>query len=63
MESNQRSSQSFCARPGCGLAHSAHGFLPAACGSYIAPTGRDLSDDEEVTQVTARPVALKVVRE
>lgn len=39
--SNQQSSQSFCARPGCGIAKSGHGFLPGACSNFIAPGSRE----------------------
>lgn len=36
-----RSSQSFCARPGCGLAKTGHGFLPDACSNFIQPGSKE----------------------
>ncbi len=33
----QRTSQSFCGRPGCGIAKSMHGKLTSACAAFIAP--------------------------
>jgi hypothetical protein len=41
METKQRSSQSFCARPGCGLAKSGHGFLAGACSNFIQPGSKE----------------------
>jgi len=37
METTQRSSQSFCARPGCGIAQTLHGHSATACSRFVAP--------------------------
>jgi hypothetical protein len=44
METKQRSSQSFCARPGCGLAKSGHGFLAGACSNFIQPGSKEANE-------------------
>lgn len=33
--------QSFCGRPGCGIAKSGHGFLPQSCGNFIQPGSKE----------------------
>jgi hypothetical protein len=44
MSTKQRSSQTFCARPGCGLAKSGHGFLAGACSNFIAPGTKEANE-------------------
>jgi len=44
METTQRSSQSFCARPGCGIAKSLHGHSGAACSNFIQPGSKEANE-------------------
>jgi hypothetical protein len=39
-----RSSQTFCARPGCGLAKSGHGFLAGACSRFVEPGSKEANE-------------------
>jgi hypothetical protein len=41
MATEQQSSQSFCARPGCGIAKSLHGYSASACANFIAPGSKE----------------------
>lgn len=41
METKQASSQSFCGRPGCGIAKAMHGVLSQACANFIQPGSRE----------------------
>lgn len=36
--------QTHCARPGCGLARSGHGFLAGACSRFVQPGSKEANE-------------------
>jgi hypothetical protein len=57
---NERSSQSFCARPGCGIARTAHGFLAQACSRFVQPGSKEANASAAVLELVEDEPTVKV---